>query len=297
MRESRMNSLWALCTLVPLACAANEGSVDRKVAADAKGDVLISNVSGSVDVRGWDRNEIQVTGQVDEDVERVDVESSGGRTVIKVILPKGMSGDGDAMLEVQVPRGSSVEVSAVSADISSKGVVGTQRLKTVSGEITAEVSGEDSEVRSVSGDITVHGNGKPGSLRVSSVSGGLDLTNGAGKLDVVTVSGDARVHMGESSEITARTTSGEVELHARLSKDARASVESVSGDLTLDLGNAAGLALEIESFSGDITGCLAGGVERVSKYGPGVRLNSRTGDGSARVRAKTLSGDIEICDR
>jgi len=297
MRESRMNSLWALCTLVPLACAANEGSVDRKVAADAKGDVLISNVSGSVDVRGWDRNEIQVTGQVDEDVERVDVESSGGRTVIKVILPKGMSGDGDAMLEVQVPRGSSVEVSAVSADISSKGVLGTQRLKTVSGEITAEVSGDDSEVRSVSGDITVHGNGKPGSLRVSSVSGGLDLTNGAGKLDVVTVSGDARVHMGESSEITARTTSGEVELHARLSKDARVSVESVSGDLTLDLGNAAGLALEIESFSGDITGCLAGGVERVSKYGPGVRLNSRTGDGSARVRAKTLSGDIEICDR
>ena len=38
-------------------------------------------------------------------------------------------------------------------------------------------------------------------------------------------------------------------------------------------------------------------VEQVSKYGPGVRLNSRTGDGSARVRAKTLSGDIEICDR
>jgi len=252
MRESRMNSLWALCTLVPLACAANEGSVDRKVAADAKGDVLISNVSGSVDVRGWDRNEIQVTGQVDEDVERVDVESSGGRTVIKVILPKGMSGDGDAMLEVQVPRGSSVEVSAVSADISSKGVLGTQRLKTVSGEITAEVSGDDSEVRSVSGDIRVHGSGKATSLRVSSVSGGLDLTNGAGKLDVVTVSGDARVHMGDSSEITARTTSGEFELHTRLSKDARVSIESVSGDLTLDLGNSTGLALEIESFSGDI---------------------------------------------
>jgi len=300
MRESRLNSLWALCALaaLPLACAANEGSVDRKVAADAKGDVLISNVSGSVDVRGWDRNEIQVTGQVDEDVERVDVESSGGRTVIKVILPKGMSGDGDAMLEVQVPRGSSVEVSAVSADISSKGVLGTQRLKTVSGEITAEVSGDDSEVRSVSGDITVHGSGKATSLRVSSVSGGLDLTNGAGKLDVVTVSGDARVHMGDSSEITARTTSGEFELHTRLSKDARVSIESVSGDLTLDLGNSTGLALEIESFSGDIAGCLADGkVEQVSKYGPGTRLNSRTGDGGARVRAKTLSGDIEVCDR
>jgi DUF4097 and DUF4098 domain-containing protein YvlB len=299
MTKSGIRSLWVLCALgvLPLACAAGGGSVDRKVAADPKGEVLISNVSGTVDVRGWDRNEIQVTGQVDEDVERVDVESSGSRTVIKVILPKGGHDDGDARLEVQVPRGSSVEVSAVSADVSSKGVLGTQRLKTVSGEITAEVSGDDSEVRSVSGDITVNGSGKPTSLRVSSVSGGLDLTNGAGKLDVVTVSGDSRVHMGDASEITARTTSGEFELHARLLKDARVSVESVSGDLTLDLGSSAGLALEIESFSGDISGCLSSGVERVSKYGPGVRLNSRTAEGSARVRAKTLSGDIEICDR
>lgn len=299
MSERRIHSLWALCALgvLPLAAAANESSLDRKVSADASGEVLISNVSGTVDVRGWDRNEVQVTGQLDEDVERVDVESSAGRTVIKVILPRGSNNGGDAMLEIQVPRGSSLDVSAVSADVSSKGVLGTQRLKTVSGEITAEVSGDESEVRSVSGDITVHGGGKPGSLRVSSVSGSLDLTNGAGKLDVVTVSGDARVHMGDSSEITARTTSGEFELHAKLMKDARVSVEGVSGDVTLDLANAAGLALEIESFSGDITGCLAGNVERASKYGPGVRLNSRTGDGSARVRAKTLSGDIEVCDR
>ena len=137
MRESGIRSLWALCALgvLPLACSASENSVDRKVAADAKGEVLISNVSGTVDVRGWDRNEVQVTGQLDEDVERVDVETSSGRTVIKVILPKGSHDEGDAMLEIQVPRASSVEVSAVSADVSSKGVIGTQRLKTVSGEI------------------------------------------------------------------------------------------------------------------------------------------------------------------
>ena len=66
--------------------------------------MLISNVSGTVDVRGWDRNEVQVTGHLGEDVERVDVETSGGRTVIKVVLPRGSSHDGDATLEIQVPR-------------------------------------------------------------------------------------------------------------------------------------------------------------------------------------------------
>ena len=36
---------------------------------------VISNVSGTIDVRGWDRNEVQVTGHLGEDVERLDVET------------------------------------------------------------------------------------------------------------------------------------------------------------------------------------------------------------------------------
>jgi DUF4097 and DUF4098 domain-containing protein YvlB len=289
-----------MCVLgmLPLAAAGGESSVDRKVAADPKGEVVISNVSGSIDVRGWDRSEVQVKGDLDEDVDRVDVETSGGRTFIKVVLPRGGHNDGDAVLQIQVPRMSSLDVTTTSADVNSKGVLGNLQLKTVSGDIVAEISGEDAEVRSVSGDLTLRGSGKAQNIRVSSVSGSLELNNAAGKLDVVTVSGDARAHLGDASEINARTTSGDVELHARMQPDGRVSAESVSGDISLSLASAEGLNLEIESFSGDISGCLAKDVQRVSKYGPGVRLDTRTGrDGAARVRAKTLSGDIEVCDR
>ncbi len=286
-----------LVALPALASAHGGSSVDRKVAADPKGEVVISNVSGTVDVRGWDRNEVQVTGHLGDDVERLDVLISGGRTIVKVVLPRGSSNDGDAEIEVLVPMNSTVEVGAVSADVTSRGVLGTQRLKSVSGEITADIAGDDSEVRSVSGDLTVRGSGKPISLRVNSVSGSLDLTNGAGKLEIVTVSGGARVQMGETSEVRGRTTSGDLELRAKLTPDGRVDVEGVSGEITLRLSAPGGLSTEIESFSGDIEGCLAGSVERVSKYGPGTRLNLRTVEGGgARVRAKTLSGDIDICD-
>jgi DUF4097 and DUF4098 domain-containing protein YvlB len=288
--------MFVACAL-PLAAFAGGDTVERKVAAEPAGEVVISNVSGTIDVRGWDRNEVHVTGRLGRGVQRVDVESSGGRTIVKVVLPRGNNNDGDAEIEVSVPKGSSLEVSAVSADVSSRGVLGTQRLKSVSGEITADVAGSESEVRSVSGDLTVHGNGKPLSLRVSSVSGSLDLTNIAGKLDVVTVSGDARVQMGDTSEIRGRTTSGDLEVSGKLTRDGRVDVEGVSGDLTLRVSAPGGLSAEIESFSGDIQGCLAGNVERVSKYGPGSRLNIRTVEAGARVRAKTLSGDIDVCDR
>jgi DUF4097 and DUF4098 domain-containing protein YvlB len=295
-KKHRRAALFIACAL-PLAAAASSDTVDRKVAAEPRGEVVISNVSGTIDVRGWDRNEVHVTGQLGSGVERIDVETIGGRTMVKVVLPRGSSHDGDADIEVTVPRGSSVEVSAVSADVSSRGVLGTQRLKSVSGEITADIAGDESEVRSVSGDVTVRGSGKPISLRVSSVSGSLDLTNAAGKLDVVTVSGDARVQMGDTNEVRGRTTSGNLQVSGKLSRDGRVDVEGVSGDIILRLSAPGGLSAEIESFSGDIEGCLAGNVERVSKYGPGKRLNIRTVEAGARVRAKTLSGDIDICDR
>jgi DUF4097 and DUF4098 domain-containing protein YvlB len=284
----------ALCAL-PLTAMADGESIERKVAAQPNGEVVISNVSGTIDVRGWDRNEVQVTGHLGRSVERLDLDSSDGRTVIKVVLPHRGARDGDAVIEVQVPRGSSVDVSAVSADVSSRGVQGTQRLKSVSGEVTADIAGNESEVRSVSGDVTVRGVGKPSSLRVSSVSGSLDITNIGGKIEVVTVSGDARINASEATEIRGRTTSGSLELFGKLTRDARVDVEGVSGDLTLRLAAPGGLSAEIESFSGDIQGCLAKGVERVSKYGPGTRLNLRTVESGARIRAKTLSGDIELC--
>ncbi len=287
----------SIVCLLPLAAMARETTLDRKVAADANGEVVISNVTGSVDVRGWDRNEIQVTGRLGEDVERLDVESTGGRTVIKVILPRGHSGDADAELDIQVPRGSRVEASVVSADLSSRGVLGQQRLKSVSGEITAEIAGDDSELRTVSGDLTIRGNGKPLRLRASTISGDIDLTNAAGSVDVVTVSGGARLDLIDASDVRGRTTSGELEVRAKLTRDGRVDVEGVSGEITLRVSAPDGFSTEIESFSGDIHGCLAGGVERVSKYGPGKRLNIRTVEAGARVRAKTMSGDVDICDR
>ena len=288
---------WVACAL-PLAAFASGDSIDRKVAADATGEIVISNVSGTIDVRGWDRNEVQITGTLGRGVERVDVEPGKGRVVIKVVLPRGSSRDGDADLEISVPKGSNLEVTAVSADVSSRGVLGSQRLKSVSGEVTADVVGNESEVSSVSGDVTVRGDGKVSRLRVTSVSGNLDVINVSGKLDVVTVSGDARVRMGDASELRGRTTSGSLEVSGKLTQDGRVDVEGVSGDISLRLSATGGLSMEIESFSGDIEGCLATDkVERVSKYGPGKRLNVRTVEAGARVRAKTLSGDIDICDR
>ena len=120
-----------------------------------------------------------------------------------------------------VPRGSRLDANGISADISSHGVFGSQRLKTVSGEITADIAGEDSELNTVSGDLTVRGTGKPLRLRARSVSGDIDLTNTAGSIDLVTVSGSARVSLVDAADVRGRTTSGDLEVTAKLLREGR----------------------------------------------------------------------------
>src|SRR5437667_147500 len=167
------------------AAQADSKSFERAVPAEPRGVVDISNVSGRIEVIGWDRPEVNVRGELDEGVERVDVTSEHGRTVVKVVLPH-TGHHGDAELRVKVPKESEVDVSAVSAEVTTSGVLGEQRLSAVSGDITAEFAG-DLEVKTVSGEVKLKGHGQPARLHVSSVSGDVRLEHGAGALPRLSV--------------------------------------------------------------------------------------------------------------
>src|SRR5215467_5222583 len=117
------------------ASAANDKTFDRVVPAQPRGVVELSNVSGKIEVSGWDRSEVSVHAELGSGVERVEVSSEGGRTSIKVLLPHSSSQGGEVELHVKVPKDSELDVSAVSAEVITTSVLGVQRLSTVSGEV------------------------------------------------------------------------------------------------------------------------------------------------------------------
>src|SRR5580658_1632098 len=88
--------------LLPALSGAAVRNIDQQQAADPSGTVEIQNVAGSVQVSGWDKPEVSVTGQIGERVERVDLTSDGHRTIVHVVLPSGSTwgGDGSARLVV-----------------------------------------------------------------------------------------------------------------------------------------------------------------------------------------------------
>ena len=99
MRVSRIHSLWALCALsaLPLAAAAGESSVDRKVAADANVKMLaLVHISSRYHVKASLEEAEAHFGNVvaprDFDLVELPYEERGGPRLIDGGAKKGESG-------------------------------------------------------------------------------------------------------------------------------------------------------------------------------------------------------------
>ena len=111
-----------LSTLLAMPVVAEE--VDRTLDAASDGHVYVSNISGSITINGWSRNEVEVTGEIGRNVEELIFERDGDKITIKVKVPRKSGRGIESDLEIQVPEGSSIDVGTVSADIDVEDVRG-----------------------------------------------------------------------------------------------------------------------------------------------------------------------------
>ena len=281
-----------------LAQSAGAEEVEKRAQADPRGEVVIVNVAGDVQVTGWDRNEVQVNADLSDDRQRLEFKTYGARTTIEILLPKGRTYSGSTDLVVHVPRNSSLTTNTVSADQTIKDVRGMQRLQSVSGQIQTELWNEDLELKNVSGEISVTGHNGKGTLRATSVSGDLRLYHIGPEMELNTVTGDMQVQAQEVSRARIKTTNGDLELRAAsLTRDVRIEAEGINGDLRFRFRGALDAEFDIETFNGDIDNCFGPKPHRTREYGPGTALRFKEGNGDGRIRIKALNGTVQICNR
>jgi DUF4097 and DUF4098 domain-containing protein YvlB len=286
-------------TVLLAAPAANAvQNIDRSQPTGPTPSVEISNVQGRVTVAAWDRQEVKVTGTIEND--KTGFEFSGDeRHVLIKVRPESGKGNrkDDAILDIRVPMGAALDVNTVSADIDVQGVHGTLRLEAVSGDIVTTVYDERLDLRTISGDAEVRGSGGKARVQAESTSGDVTVRNVSDELQAQSVSGDLRIELGSASQVKLKTVSGDVAASLTLAADGRLDAESVSGDVGLRLGKPVNGEFDLETFSGDVNNCFGPKAERKSKYAPGSESRFTQGSGGARVSAKTLSGDIDLCDQ
>ncbi|MFQ6005454.1 MAG: DUF4097 domain-containing protein [Woeseia sp.] len=285
----------ALTCLSLLSAAAAAESVARRLDAAADSFVSINNTAGSVEVTGWSRKEVEVSGELGSSVEELVFERDGKNIEITVRTPKRGGRNISSELVIHVPEKSSLEVGGVSADIDVTNVHGTLQLQSVSGDIDSEVNSADIEITTVSGDVEVQGDDKSGHAELSSVSGDIDAQNLAGEAVVNSVSGDLVLVNGSFERVRLETTNGDIVFKAKLSDDGTLNVETINGDLEIEFDGKVSARFDIETFNGDIRNCFGPQPVRASEYTPGRELKFIEGGGKGRVTVKTLNGDLNLC--
>jgi len=258
----------------------------RPLKADAR--VYVSNVAGLIEVETWDKKELWLTGELGEDVEKLEITGSESSLKIEVKLPRDSHNvEGDTHLKLQLPPGVALEAEGVSADIRVRGLQGPLSAESVSGDVRLVVESAKVKASSVSGDVTLEA---PASeTRVSSVSGDVNVRGVKGELNAETVSGDVHLQARELRKLDVETVSGDLELDLDSARDADISVETLSGEVRLTLPSMPDGEIRLETFSGEITSpwWSAGDGDDEKEY-------RHDGNGKGRLRLHSFSGDIVL---
>jgi len=287
-----------LLSSVSQAEAVNKSVAEHR-SAEGVTQVEVIDPSGVVTVQGWDKAELDVTGNLGGEVERLDIQQAGSTITVRVVSKTlGLHiAWGKTALTVKVPKGVALRAQLVSADLHVEGLGGAQELQSVSGDIHSTAAA-DARIRTVSGDVRLDVLPSSKLVQLSTVSGdALVSGGGTGEFSFQSVSGDAHVKAGLLSRVALKTVSGDVAIASGLTPEGRLEAESVSGNLRADFsGGLPPADYDISSLSGDLSTC-DGRKGAHQGFGPGSRLAFRQGAASARVHIDTKSGDVTLCGR
>ncbi len=298
-KQSRLKALLpflvlSVCAVITQVAFAST-DIDERDPADLDGRVKVDNVSGSLEIVGWDRPEVEVSGTLGEGAE-LRFQANGDRTLISVRKRSGVWRMKPSHLVVKIPTGSELGASVVSAELTVDSMFGPQKLESVSGDIDAELGATDIEITSVSGRIQLEGEGQIGRMELASVSGRISAQDIAGEVKLTSVSGKLELEAGELGRLRLNSTSGDIEAEFGLSAGSRVQAETISGDIELLFADADDLQVDVETFSGSIDNCFDEQEQRKRKHGPGRHLSFERGAGDRSVRVESLSGDVKLCN-
>jgi len=288
--------------LLPLAGAAAQQPDDRgkfrtwidtTVAFERDGFLDLTEIAGDVVVDTWDRDEVRVRAWAERG--RVESSLSRSRVLLRTLRGTGRNvreSVGESGIHVTVPAGARLKLTTSAGDLRVSGVRGELEAATTAGDVTVADGAGLTSIGTVAGDVSVRG--LAGDLVVKTTSGTVEVRGVEGEVRIGTVSGDVTVLDAASRAVTARTTIGDVTYDGPFARGGRYEFATHSGDVRLVLPAGVNAEMTMQSFSGsmdtDFPVTLAGARSATRPR----TLEFVIGEGGARVRAETFSGDVVL---
>jgi DUF4097 and DUF4098 domain-containing protein YvlB len=261
------------------------------------GRLNVETFNGSVDVSGWDRDTVDISGakygpsQEEADDLKVNVDAGADSVSVRVPRPSVRRNNQGARLAIKVPRGTRLDrITTSNGSIRTEDGSGPAKLRTsngsirvvdLRGDVEAETSNSSIEFEGVDGDARAHtSNGHINAQRVS------------GSLEAVT--SNSHVHAGITRidrPVRIDTSNGAVELSLPPKFSADVHVDTNNASITVRMAEGTNVRLSAHTSNASISTEFE--VRAQGELGRN-RLEGIIGSGGPLIDLGTSNGSIHL---
>ena len=272
--------------ITAIALALATFAADTTVPATKSQRLHVDLFGGSVTVRAWNRDAVQVQGK-SEKRDRLEVRTSGSAVSVEFSGPHGPA---SADLVLTVPAGMAIDVNGVELDVTIENCRCAAHVETVNGDVTASGTVGTTELQSVEGDVKL--TGATGNVQAHSVNSDVALSDVTGDVSAETVNGDVTLERVRGSNVSATTVNGDISFDGDIRTGGTYGFSSHSGDVTVVVPAAVKATVRVNTFNGsfesDFQLTLSG------RAGRNQRMTFDLGGGGASISLESFNGEISL---
>jgi hypothetical protein len=266
------------------------------------GSLYLKNFNGSVEILGWEKPEILITGtkhaSSDEALKalRVDIAVRGNTARIQSLKPSGWPGGLGVRYVVRVPHETAVEeVESSNGSVRMEDLKGPKKVRTSNGSVRLRTSEGDLTARTTNGKIEAYD--LRGMAQLQTSNGSIQLERFSGSADASTSNGGIRIEVVDSqtaSPFRLQTSNGSVNLRFDGYHSNAVRVRTTNGSITVELPQDANARVRAESARGRVESNLTMARSFVQEKG---RLEGELGSGGGLIELETSNSRINLMRR
>ncbi len=268
------------------------------------GKVIIGNISGNIDVKTWDRTQVQIDAlkvsraatlaKAKEDITKVEITITEENSTlrIKTEYPKTKNRNLSVSIyyTLTIPENASLNATTGSGNVTCEDISGDLKANTTSGNVTATGAKNGAYLSTTSGNVEV--DDVIGDVKLHTVSGSAIANDVKGSVDADTTSGSVVLtNITDADEIEGIAMSGKVKYEGDISSSGYYHLQTHSGRVEFVVPSSAAFDLDARTFSGSINSdfdiTVRGKIDKKS-------LKGSVNGGGAEVKLNAFSGNVYI---
>ncbi len=225
------------------------------------GRLSVENYNGSVEILGWEKDSVQVTGtkyaghaQMLKDL-KIDAKADDNSVTLRTVRPYGFHGSSGARYSIRVPFKVELDhIVSSNGQIRIEDVEGAAHLETSNGAIKLRKFDGRLEARTSNGAI--EGDGVAGDATLHTSNGQIRLDGMAGALDAQTSNGGIHVHVEKpkaNEPIRVVSSNGSIELEIEALDNNEVHATTSNATITLRLSAPVKARLHASTSNGGIS--------------------------------------------